>query len=90
MIDAGGAPGIAPAIPPTGHRAPAAQITHAVSQEVFATGTGGGECTFTDGAFGLRPGRWRIGELHTALCDVTLHAGDNIVTIQSSVCRTSL
>ena len=97
VIDAGGAPRCTSnsayqytPVTLTGDDGSTAQITHAVSQEVFATGTGGGECTFTDGAFGLRPGHWRIGELHTALCDVTLHAGDNIVTIQSSVCRTSL
>jgi hypothetical protein len=74
----------------TGNDGSTTEITHAVAQEVFATGTGNGECMFTDGAFGLKPGHWRIGELHAAVCDVTLHAGANIVTIQSGVCSTSL
>lgn len=74
----------------TGSDGSTTEITHAVSQEVFATGTGLGECMFNDGVFGLKLGRWRIGELHTAVCDVTLHAGANVVTIRSGVCSASL
>jgi hypothetical protein len=74
----------------TGTDGHASEITHSVAQEVFATGTGNGECMFTDSAFGLKLGRWRIGELRVAVCDVTLHAGANVLTIRSGVCSTSL
>jgi hypothetical protein len=74
----------------TGNDGSTTEITHTVAQQVFATGTGNGECLFTDSAFGLKLGRWKIGELRTAICDVTLHAGTNIVTIRSRVCSTTL
>jgi hypothetical protein len=97
VIDAGGAPECTSnsiyqytPVTLTGNDGSTTGITHAVAQEAFATGTGNGECMFTDGAFGLKLGRWRIGELHVAVCDVMLHTGTNLVTIRSGVCTTSL
>lgn len=57
--------------------------THQRSDEVnSSTGT----CSFQDGAWNLKQGKWRLSSSAIGSCDVELHSGINVVILKNGSC----